>query len=95
MKLYKLGSNIIIITIVFNFLYTWYYGWNTEPISELEKTLDVICKYAIEIGIVCLIIPGLKLYKYNIEKYEKEEKEREKDKTIPWYKHEESGKHSD
>lgn len=96
MKLFKFGTRLVFFTLLFNIIYSIYYGWNAEPINETEAMLDKLCRYAFNIGIVCVLIPGIDLYRYSIERYEKiknRKKEREKDQAVPWHKYDESGEH--
>lgn len=81
MKLINLGKKLILLAIIFNFLYTAYYGFNKEPINETEETLDVITHYIMLTGIMCFLIPIFWLYEFKVEQYErikKRKKEREK-----------------
>jgi hypothetical protein len=94
MRLFKFGTNLVFYTFIFNIIYTAYYGWNAEPINDTEAALDVICEYVFNIGIVCVLIPGVSVYKDNIERYEKRQEERKKGEAIPWHKHEESDRDS-
>lgn len=96
MRLIKFGRNLILLAIVFNFLYTAYYGFNEEPINETEKTLDTITQYMMYFGIIAFIIPLFWLYEFKVEEYErikKRKKEREKNQTVPWNEHEKFGEH--
>ena len=96
MRLIKFGRNLILLAIIFNFLYTAYYGFNKEPINETEKTLDTITQYMINFGIIAFIIPLFWLYEHKVEQYERiknRKKQKEKDQAIPWHKHEEFREH--
>ena len=60
-KMYKLGSNILYITIIFWLGYTIIYqfidGWHYAPISEFEAGLDKIVNYAFRIGFLLWMGP--------------------------------------
>lgn len=53
-ELYKFGSFLVVIGFVFNFLETWYFGWNLKPQSPAEMVCDYIAAFVMLIGIISI-----------------------------------------
>ncbi|WP_333594136.1 hypothetical protein [Anaerospora hongkongensis] len=51
-ELYKFGSFLVLIGFVFNFLETWYFGWNQKPQSPAEMVCDYIAIGFFLIGVL-------------------------------------------
>jgi hypothetical protein len=54
-ELFLLGVAIFFITLLFNFLETWYFGWNLKPQSPAEMSCDYISTAGTWSGIFTVI----------------------------------------
>jgi len=52
---YLVGSLCILGGSIFNFLETWYFGWNTTPSCPLEMQLDYIANVIIMVGALIIV----------------------------------------
>jgi len=50
-ELYLIGNAIFFIALLFNFLETWYFGWNVRASCPAEMICDYISKFGIFAGV--------------------------------------------
>jgi len=65
---------MIIVSIIFRIIETWYFGWNSVPINEYELLCDRISECVMTIGIVFFIMPLFDIYHskaLSLDKYKK------------------------
>jgi len=62
---------ILIFALVFNFLSTWYFGWNMHPQSDWEHASDHFCYVLISIGLAQM------MWRVDMKKFKEKEKEDE------------------
>ena len=74
MKEIKIGGIIMFIGFVFFVVQNEYFGWNTEPMSDLEAKADKLNNLIITVGFIVYLSPLRKLYENAIEKNEKNKK---------------------
>ena len=60
MTYFKVGVCLLIGGFVFNFLETWYFGWNLKPSCPAEMVCDYIATFAMLIGMIIVLIPIFK-----------------------------------
>jgi hypothetical protein len=51
MKKIFLGKTILVATFLFWLLESWWFGWNMEPINELEKACDKLVNIGYLLGL--------------------------------------------
>jgi len=72
MKAIEFATRCITILFIFFIAYNTYFGWNELPLTESEKTCDLIFTKGISISIIIYFIPIIKVYKKWIENSEKQ-----------------------
>lgn len=56
-KYLKRGVHLIWLGFVLNILETWYFGWNSEPMSVAEKYADTFCAMVTISGVMYYLFP--------------------------------------
>ena len=58
----RLGTIIWILSSIFFVAYNFYFGWNAEAESELERIFDDLYKYLMSLGLLLFTFPFVRLY---------------------------------
>ena len=66
----KNAKFLLIIWVVLFVSYKAYFGWNEDPINEIERKLDILCKFGVYIAVCYYILPFFKMYEYFVNKFE-------------------------
>jgi uncharacterized protein YbbC (DUF1343 family) len=67
MKKIKLAKLIIQINLLFFVVYNAYFGFNSQPLTEIEENCDIIFSSITKIGILIYILPLFTLYESAVE----------------------------
>lgn len=54
-KLYFIGNTVFYISLLFNLLETWHFGWNVTPSGPNEIICDYISKFGFFIGVSIMV----------------------------------------
>jgi hypothetical protein len=71
MKKIKLAKAIIQLNFLFWVIYNTYFGWNANPLTQIEENCDTIFSLMIKVAIVIYIIPFFSLYEKIIKHEDK------------------------
>ena len=69
MKKIKIARVIILIGIISFLVENTYFGWNFEPQSDLEQTLDKAIVWIFKIGFIFYLMPIFSAYEKFISEY--------------------------
>lgn len=58
-----LGLDFYILTLIFNFIYTGYFGWNWEPVNETEVLLDRVSNTMVILSVIIYALGKIAYYK--------------------------------
>ena len=61
---------ILLLSVLFWFIETWYFGWNESPINKAEKICDKIVDYGLLIAIGFYLFPLVKYYEKKVKQWE-------------------------
>lgn len=67
MKQIKLGKKIIFWNFIYWIIYNTIFGWNLEPINDVEKALDFIFLVVFLLGVIQYTKPAFIAYETFIE----------------------------
>ena len=70
MKKIKIGKTLMMIWFITYIVYNTYFGWNKEPMSEIEKNFDTASSILLWIGVLVYFNPIYKLYEDAVSKME-------------------------
>jgi len=70
MKKIKIAGNLIVIWFLHFLIYNTYYGWNLEPLTDMEKMWDTVSSVFLYICFFFYMTPLLKLYEDAIKRME-------------------------
>ena len=70
MKEIKIGSVLINIGIVFYVLENFYFGWNKNPMSDMELYADNVVLFLVYVGVGFYASPLIEIYKDAIKNNE-------------------------
>lgn len=68
MKLLKIGRVVFLLWAIYFISYNTYFGWNVEPINEIEKKFDVVSNILWYLSMFFYFLPILTLYEKAVEK---------------------------
>tara|TARA_R110002096_G_scaffold85214_2_gene196167 strand:- start:444 stop:671 length:228 start_codon:yes stop_codon:yes gene_type:complete len=75
MKKIKLGTTIMIANLIFWACYNTYFGWNKEPINDLEKQFDDLYRVVMYFAWAIYFLPLLGVYTDFIKRHEESKKD--------------------
>jgi hypothetical protein len=68
----KIGQWIVWIGVLFSITYNTLFGWNLKPINEAEEVCDSIFKWAMNIGLIFMLLPIVDWYFDWVKKFYRE-----------------------
>jgi hypothetical protein len=63
-KRFKIGARLLLCGFIFNFLETWYFGWNIKPQSNGEMICDYISGFLMILGYLAIVWSQVKGSRY-------------------------------
>ena len=72
MKDIRIARMILLLSVLFWFIETWYFGWNDTPINKAEITCDRIVEYGILIAIGIYLSPLARYYEKKVKQWEEQ-----------------------
>lgn len=74
MKKIKFAEWLIVLLAIFFVVYNTIFGWNNQPVNNVEKTCDTIFTLGLYLAWFIFLLPIFDLYKYHVNKIENEDK---------------------
>lgn len=70
MKKIKIGTLLLRIGFVIYILENFYFGWNKEPMSDLELYADNVVRFCLYVGMIFYLMPIWGIYEDYVKRHE-------------------------